>query len=165
MSRFMALKSSLSGLGGLAFGVLFVVLGLRVGEDRAEVMDGAEPVEAQIVSTSVEKVVEHTAPDASRVSWYPQIEYRYSVDGRAYSSDAIWPAGSRSGEEAWARGFIADYSEGDRITARYQPDSPERSYLIAGRPWLTVIGTGLGAVFVLLGAGTLIKGLRGEAWS
>lgn len=156
----MGLKTAVSGLGGTAFGVLFIVLGLRVGEDRAEVMDGAEPVEAQIVSTSVEKVVEHTAPDASRVSWYPRLEYRYTVDGRTYASDAIWPAGSRGGEEDWARGFIAEYSLGDTVTARYQPAAPERSYLIKGRPWLTVIAVGLGAVFVLLGAGRLLSGLR-----
>lgn len=157
----MGLKSAVSGLGGVAFGALFIALGLRMGEAHDEATANVRAVEAEIVSTSVERVVRHTAPDSSRVSWYPQLEYRYTVQGETYFSDAIWPASDRGGEEDWARAFIADYQAGDTVEANYQPDAPGQAYLIEGRPWLSWMAMAMGGIFALLGAARLARSVMG----
>ena len=155
----MTTKTLRNAIGGLAAGALFIALGLRIGDAREAVVDGARPVQAEIVSTSVERVVSHTAPDASRITWYPELEYRYRVDGETYTSEAIWPASERGGEEAWARRFIADYEAGDTVEANYQPDAPGKAYLIKSRPWLSWMAMAMGGVFIALGGVSLVRGL------
>ncbi len=153
-------KRSQAGIGAVLIGVLFVYLGDQIGEARRDVVDGALPMEATVIGTSVERVVDHHPEQGRRVTFYPRVSYRYTVDGQAYRNESIWPVTSTGGEASWAKAFLRDFPVGSRVDGWYQPEAPEQSFLIKGVPWLSWMAIGFGAIFVAIGVVDMLRQRR-----
>ena len=150
------------GIGAVLAGLLFIYLGHQVGQAHREAMDGAQPMQATVVSTAVEREVDTGPEQGVRVTFYPRVSYRYTIDGETFRNDAIWPATARGGESDWAEGFIDDYPVGSRVAGWYRPASPQQSFLVKGLPWLSWMAIGLGAIFLAIGVVDLLRRSRGR---
>lgn len=151
-------KRLTQGIGGIAVGALFFYLGGSVGQERTAVIENARPMTAEILETSVERVVDRDMHENETVSYYPRIRYRYTVDGETYRSDRIRPVGSRGGEEDWAHDFLTDYPEGETVDGFYVEGDPGRAFLVEGMPWMVWLLQGMGGIFGLIGLFTLARG-------
>jgi hypothetical protein len=63
-------------------------------------------------------------------SYYPAVNYSYSVAGTTYRNDNVYSS-SRvpGGEQAQATEFLGRYPEGKRVTIHYAADDPSKSFL------------------------------------
>jgi len=85
----------------------------------------------------------------SGVEYRPNIRYRYSFDGKTYTSDNVYPTGGRKfGNAVGAENFVDQYPEGETVTAHVNPSNPDRAFLVANHSWLPIL--------LLLGFGGLI---------
>ncbi len=64
-------------------------------------------------------------------TYYPQVEYRYSVDDQVYESDRVF-FGSDSASEENAYAIVAQFPAGSTAAVYYNPDKPKQSVLIPG---------------------------------
>lgn len=64
--------------------------------------------------------------------YYPVVAYRYSVDGRSFTSRTIWLSSDRRRFSSFqeAQAVIVSYPLGSQIDVRYSPANPERAALI-----------------------------------
>ena len=88
----------------------------------------------------------------------PYIEFSYSVAGRAYRCEQVFPASIMPSQELTAS-YVLKYPVGAEVKVHYDPAHPERATLepgLARGDWmifvLGVIATFLGAAFLLFGA-------------
>ena len=89
-------------------------------------------IEATILS---QRIVEWT--DADNFTQYrPHVEYRYSVSGVDYTSTTIWSGGVSEFEMRLkkAEKFLERFPTGKTVEAFYDPDHPEKSFLIWEHP-------------------------------
>jgi len=64
------------------------------------------------------------------VSYYPRVEYEYTVDGQAYTSKQAAFGGVRGyGSPDRARQDLAKYPAGAAVTAYYNPEKPSEAVL------------------------------------
>ncbi len=76
-----------------------------------------------------------------------RIRYRYTVDGREYSSDAVTPGGARFRSKDSAQRVAARYPEGGRVTVYYKPGQPRTAVLEPG-------GKSYGSIYeIIIGVG------------
>ncbi len=83
-----------------------------------------------------------------------RIRYRYTVDAREYSSDAVTPGGARFRRKEAAQKIAARYPEGGRVTVYYKPGQPRTAVLEpGGRSYGSIyeIGMGVGVFSFLFG--------------
>lgn len=77
-----------------------------------------------------------------RVSrYYPVVAYRYSVDGRSFTSRVIGLSSERQrfGTFQEAQAVIVSYPVGSQVQVRYNPDNPSRAALIINEPPIEVL--------------------------
>jgi hypothetical protein len=92
---------------------------------------GTVPVEATVLASGVR----HDYHPLGSI-YYPEIDYRYEIDGRRYVSDRVFRSGAdaRGRRDArWARQVVSDYAPGARVTARVDPARPDRAFLVDDR--------------------------------
>lgn len=154
--------------GGFAvarcFAALFAVLGASIllygWRRRRYAMESVYwlPVQARVVSSEV-VVKEDRSEDIHgyidvRVSYYPEIEYEYEVEGKKYRSGNLFLVNvnvPREEAEAW----VAKYPPGTVVTARRHPEKPGLAVIQPGikgyefRYWLLII---MGGVFLAAGS-------------
>lgn len=103
------------------------------------------------------RVVE-TGP-ATDVSWYPHVSYRYSANGKEYTSQAIEVIVVANGNTDFqARRVTERYPAGKRVQVHYDLDNPAVALLEAGVPDNDVSTSflffaGIAGAFVLLCVG------------
>lgn len=89
-----------------------------------------EPVQAKVLQSELRSQTE-TDSGARATTYFPEIEYEYTVDGETYTSDSVYPGrlgGTSNRSENQA--IVADHSVGDRVEAYYHPEDPTRSFLV-----------------------------------
>lgn len=117
----------------------------------------AESVDATVVSSSVVESDDVGSNSQDRDEYTVSVEYRYTYDGTDYTSESLCPGtGSACKPSSDFRtnmeGFLADYPEGETVTAYVQPDSPDDAHLIQSGPSLVYLGVaGFGLLLVGLG--------------
>lgn len=124
--------------GELAAVVVFGVLSL--GGGTALLVDAARRIRyrrrartafERVDATVVDAAVHEPATGGGRA--IPHVEYEYAVDGETYASRSIWPTRSTSPDrvdQVVARRIVEDYPAGAEVIAHYDPDEPERVYLV-----------------------------------
>ena len=85
-----------------------------------------------VIGTVIESSVEKD-PDLNR---YPQVRYRYSVNGTEYTSDRILPHGRLATTGTHAVRVVARYKTGSRVRVRVNPRRPADSALETGLPFI-----------------------------
>lgn len=84
--------------------------------------------------------------------WQPAICYRYTVEGKAFTSDRVDPPpGHRIGTGLWARRVARRYPAGAEVTVFYLPDRPQVAFLEARRELIWLIPAVLGVLLMVLG--------------
>ena len=102
------------------------------------------PVEATVLSKSVDR---HSDSDGTTYS--PIVVYRYSVNGRPYTSSGVLPTKeSRSG--GWARRIVEEYELNRTYTAWHNPADPAQAFLRRSRSIVAAILTSIGALLVVV---------------
>lgn len=82
-----------------------------------------------------------------RTTYWPQVRYRYWVDGKAYESSTIQFGGSVLGPPASAPGVVEKFLAAEAVCVFYHPRHPQRSVLAPG--------TAAALLELLLGGGLL----------
>jgi hypothetical protein len=151
---------------GLLVAVLVLGSGFLVGlglagaggylwHDHNQAVETAEPTDAKIISSAVET----DRMGSGGPNYRPDVTYEYTVEGETHRSSNVFPTPGRlwRSDRSWARGVVADYPEGETVTASYDPEQPSSAFLVADRtPLIPLVLLGLGG---LLAVGSLTTGI------
>ena len=124
-------KSSYAlGIFLLLFGIIFA----GVGVDQVNLGKQSEEwssTTAVITNTYIEEDYDNDDHD---YTYYPQVKYEFSVNGKTYTGDSFSPGGMVNGysSRSQAENFLADYRVGSNVTVYYDPDNPEQNALSVG---------------------------------
>jgi hypothetical protein len=121
-------RKGLGAMGALLLvGGFLVVVGVVPTVSHNIAVQENQPTEATVQSTDV---AVKTDDDGDR-SYRPVVRYEYTVDGRSYTNDNVFPGGFRrwQGTRAWAERIADQYDAGDRVTVQYRPGQPADTYL------------------------------------
>jgi hypothetical protein len=132
----------------------YAALGAYLNQRRAHA--SFIPVTATVTAAYVQSSGSTTS--AHGESFSPRIVYRYSVDGKAYTSERYFYVG-----DGWR-----DAAEAEAVKARYPVGSTVQAYADAGDPSQAVLDRSAPAPGILLfllpfsavGVGALVYGLR-----
>jgi len=141
--------------------VLFVLVGLLFASAGGYLLYSEYQASAdanQVEATVLSSAVTSNARGGSEVGsdFFPRIEYRYTYDGRTYTSTNICPGagsgctGSTTRESA--QRVVDRYPEGSTTTAYVDPADPSRAFLVA--PGVTLwylVPVGMGLLSLLVG--------------
>lgn len=150
-----------NGLGAVAvlllIGGFLVVVGVVPTVSHHIAVQENQPTEATVQSTDI---AVKTDDDGDR-SYRPVVTYEYTVDGRTYSADNVFPGGFQRWDDsrAWAERIADQYEPGDQVTVQYRPAQPGHAYLRNdGMPGAWIAGLGCVLVLALGGAGLVKTG-------
>ena len=137
----------LLGLGTMGYGAYSYAV-------QSSALSSAEPVDATIVSTSVE---EHAQRRGTGYS--PHATFDYTYHGETYTSSNVYPGKlpREFGSEEDARAKLEGYEPGDTVTAYVPSDAPGNAFLkheSSNKPLLVI---GLGGILVI---GTIYSMLK-----
>ncbi len=134
------------GLFGLflaGFGLLMLWQGVRMAA-----WPGVEgTITAARLQERREEVQRGDGTARTVISFEPQVEYRYAVEGKDYTGRRISPA-EKQYARPLAQKVLERYPEGGAVRVRYDPRRPDEAFL--------QIGTGWGGIGLLLIGGALI---------
>lgn len=147
-------------LGGL--GVMLIVVGAREYVLQNRVLADVVAIDAVIISAEVKSSTSFDSDrrllrDNSTTTHTPEVRFEYTVNGKPYQSDMLYPTvivtGHASKESAAEE--IRAYAVGTRVRAYVNPQLPERAFLrleSTNNPvWFMVAGIlTLGLLAVLL---------------
>ena len=151
---------------GLLVAALLVVPGFLVGvallggggylwHDQNQAVETAETTDATVRSSTVE--VDRIGSDGP--TYRPNVTYEYTVDGETYRSSNVFPGPGHlwRSDRGWAVDIVADYPEGETVTAYHDPENPSNAFLIADRtPLIPLVMLGIGG---LAAVGSLTTGV------
>jgi hypothetical protein len=149
------LVAALVVVTGLLVGVGLAGAGGYLWHDHNRAVETAEPTEATVTSSSV--AVDRMGSDGP--NYRPDVTYEYAVDGNTYRSSNVFPTPGRlwRSDRSWARDVVADYPEGETVTAYYDPDDPSQAFLVDDRtPLIPLVMVGLGG---LAAVGSITTGI------
>lgn len=87
-------------------------------------------------------------------SFYPRVEYTYSVGHRTFHSTQVaidtFNLGGSAKHIRWvAQHILHHYHRGDQMTVHYDPQMPQRAVLHPGVPFKTYVVSGVIVLFIL----------------
>lgn len=123
----------------LVLGVALTGGGLYFSLQEDAALSGGVETNGTVVASGVEP-----ADDG----YVPNVTYRYTADGRTYTSRNIYPPtlGVQPGARSWAEDVAAEYEPGDRVNVTYSPSDPGQSYIRERRNPTPIMAFGLGMV-------------------
>ena len=130
----------------LAFPLFFVGLGIALAYQEQRVYARMQPVEATILSLSVDQHRDRRA-DVHTFLYTPIVRFEYHVDGRRYTSRQFSFTNPHYIAGDFARSVFDGYSEGDTVTAYYDSENPRTAVLerrINLIPYFAVLGGAAG---------------------
>ncbi len=150
-------------LGGVfvLFGIFFTYAIINSARRQNDAARRFRPVEAYVVASRVAR--SSSGSGASRTTSYrPEITYRYTVDGREYTSRTYQFMGVGQGSQAAATGIVSRYPVGGKVTAYYDPRRPSVAILDPTPVDVTAIYIGAAVVWVVVGGLVGFFMLRGS---
>jgi hypothetical protein len=148
------------------FGILVIIVagaaaagfGGYMWMEQGERIDSYEEVDATVLSSAVDVERRNDPDDGTDRTYYADITYEYTVDGETYESSNVMPGPGRSSSgENRAENIVADYPEGETVTAYYDPDDPSNAFLVKNRQLLFLGMAGFGGLFSLFGVFGLVR--------
>jgi hypothetical protein len=148
----------------IAIGLMFTLIpaifltvggGMALSQHRRIV--AGLPVEATIDRSEV--LARSGTGRNRRASYTPSIAYRYSVQGREYTSQTAMPLEFSSSNRSWAAAIVASYPAGAKATAYYNPTDPADAFLVREYSFFPYIFTVFPGLFLGLGVPMLASGL------
>jgi len=144
-----------AGLALLLVGVLVAGGGVYFSLAQESGLSDVRDTEGTVVSASVEPI---------EGGYYPNVTYRYGVDGTDYASSNVFPpAGQRRATERDdAREVVAGYAAGQTVTVYYPAGRPADASLRAPRSPGPVFAVGFGLVAAAFGFAVAVAGRQRE---
>lgn len=107
--------------------VALAVVGAVLAQRQHLLIRRAEPVTATVLSSQV-----LSRSSKNGVTYYPAITYQYTVQSRTRTADRVFPLPIRvsTSNRRWAEGIVADYPVGRKVPAYYDPQNPDRAFLV-----------------------------------
>lgn len=145
-------------------GLLFAVLGLAIVgygaydyTQQSAAVEEAVAVDAAVVETGVEPV----STGSTGADYRPTVTFEYSYQGSSYRSDRVYPSAldPNFDTRSAAADVLDGYAENESVTAYVDPDEPGEAFLLNERSNTPLVALAIGAVFVLVGAANVRKGL------
>lgn len=131
-----------------AVGVLIIVYGqYKIGQARASVHWPVVP------GTMITSQIKSHTDDEGHVSYYADIDYVYTVQGKEYHSYVV----VLGGHEYSASQVVGRYPVGETVDVAYDPDKPGRSVLEPGVESRGPLTTGISMILGSLIMGTLLN--------
>ncbi|ADI02888.1 DUF3592 domain-containing protein [Syntrophothermus lipocalidus] len=103
----------------------------------------------RVVSSQV-KDISHEPRDGP--SYWAEVVYRYTVDGKEYTSENVFFGQYSSGSPGPARRLVDRYPAGKEVTVHYAPDNPALAVLEIGFSWAAFAVLLIGIIFTAVGA-------------
>ena len=123
-----------------AFLILFLPLSLAASiwaagsiREAARRERGTRQTAGEIISSRVEALPCYGTCKGGR-SYRPRVSYRYTIDGRPYTSERVTPLGD-AGRFAWAANVVSKYPPRQSAVVHYNPAEPGFAYLEASPMW------------------------------
>lgn len=138
----------------LVIGVLCIAAGGYLTYDAVATTASAEEVDAVVLESSVDGV------SGTERDFRVHVSYEYTYGDETYTNDNVFAeAGEadRFDNRGTAESFVADYSEGEMVTAHVDPDDPTQAYLESGIRVTSLLGY---AVLILVGVVAVAAGLK-----
>jgi hypothetical protein len=139
---------------GLVLGIGCIVGGVYLTYDSYEATVNAEATDAVVLDSHVSGV------SGAERKFRVHVTYEYTYEGEVYTSDNVY-AGAGGNDRFSVRGnaesFIADYPEGETVTAHVNPDDPAEAHLESG---IRIKLLGAYAILILIGIVTTAGGLK-----
>jgi len=147
----------LTAAGGLLLlvGVLVAGGGVYFSLSQEAGISDVRETNGTVVSATVESVED---------GYYPNVTYRYEVDGTEYVSSNVFPPADqrRGAERDDARELVAGYAQGQSVTVYYPPERPADASLRAPRDPGPVFAVGFGLVTAAFGLAVGVAGRQRE---
>lgn len=142
------------GIGSFLFVAGFVVLVFGFLQfQKARESSGWPTVIGTVVSSEVE--MKRTTRDAGRdirITYRPDVEYAYSVNGTDYTSDKFAIQTVQHKNPRAAENDLVPFPVGGDVTVYYDPTNPDSSVL---RPGATLVNY---LIMLLVGVGMIVGG-------
>ncbi|ADD04315.1 DUF3592 family protein [Natrialba magadii ATCC 43099] len=145
----------------LLVGAGVIWLGYSDYTTQEERLENAVEVDAEIVETDVDR--RSSSSGSSGSTYYPVVEFEYSYEESTYTSSNLHASDSRSGHSSRsaAQSIVAEYPEGEQVTAYLDPSEPETAFLETEESNSPFLWMGVGVLFVLAGGSMVVKGQVG----
>ncbi|OPX41020.1 MAG: hypothetical protein DRG82_01810 [Deltaproteobacteria bacterium] len=89
-----------------------------------------------IISSRVSKQTRRDSKTRRNViTYYPRVQFKYTVNGRPYTSNRIEFGGTSGGMERVAKRVVNRYPSGKKVNVYYNPKDPQYAILEAGFTW------------------------------
>jgi len=103
--------------------------------------------QGKVIRSGVRQQTSTDSDGRNSVSYFPDVEYSYSVNGAPQSSERIVVGATTSQSQESAAAVAARYPLHEKVTVYYDPNDPSYGVLQAGAPSMTLLAFGAGAVF------------------
>jgi hypothetical protein len=126
-----------AAIGGLPFtwGIAYSLY-LDMKEQKTWVRSLARIVDSRVVERSRHSSITH----------HPEIRYRYTYNGRDYTSDRVATDDVDYGWRGAAQKVADRYPVGSEVSAFVDPEKPENALLEPGHSWFTIMALFLGGL-------------------
>ena len=157
-------------IGASVIGAVFMLFGVWLAffYGKEDLRLGKESENWPTVSGTVTHSDVRASGTGSDQTFKAVVKYKYSVDGKGYTSDRISfrIAGIKFKTRALANAFLNEYDRGESVTVHYDTEDPKTACLKPGRKgaWIGLVGFALIALGVAIDATALVtlvkSGLR-----
>ncbi|EMA24215.1 DUF3592 domain-containing protein [Haloarcula amylolytica] len=150
-------------LGGA---VLYLVVGIAIASyggfdyvQQTEAVRNSVEVDANITELGIE--TDSGTSSNPGVKYEPNVEFEYTYNGTTYTGTKLYPANIERNYErrSAAESAIDSYEQGTQTTAYVSPDEPEDAFLKNKTSNAPIIAIGLGGLFTLFAAFSVVKKL------
>jgi MFS superfamily sulfate permease-like transporter len=133
----------------LAAGIALLAFG-AVEFKRALASKSWPSVTGAITSSSIQKK-QTRKNNRTVISYYPRVQYRYTVAGKTHSADRIAFGGTAGGSRSKAQKIVNQYPSGKTLPVYYDPDDPSVAALETGHSLMAIVIILAGLVFLCAG--------------
>ncbi len=108
---------------------VFMGIGIYMTINQHTKIHTYEPVEAEVISKDIEERTS-TRKRRTRYKYLPIVEYTYTLGGETYTAAQVTPLNSTVGSRNEAYRIINQFTEGESVTAYYNPQDPHQAFLL-----------------------------------
>jgi hypothetical protein len=120
-----------ASLISIVFGLigLFLIFNYFRHRSKHQSSESWAQVEGKVVKSSVREEVSRDSDGDMQTTYYPEVEYVYSLLGQEFRGDAIVFGPKQGGGRSNAQKTVGKYPLDAKVTVYYDPDKPEESVL------------------------------------